>query len=454
MQPMDYSMDIAGTADVLAGFDAGQRTKANQQEMRMNKAREARAAELHPIAMEGAQLQNQAQQQAMEAQRAQIARQEAFQTAMGRLAQLGTKATAEDFAMVTMEFPQLSRGLMDTFETLDDSRKRGTVQVLAQAAVALKNGNTDRAIKLANDYATAAEQAGDAQGAATARGMAQIMEVSPDAALASLGVAIHGLDSDTAEFVFGGGDTTVREVRDFDNGTSVTYFSDGRQVVRDAAGNEYTGDEATQLIAAANEFETGTQRARSAGREEGKLTSQAQGIAEVEGAKVAGREAVQLGLDAFEKIGAIRGNIGRLDRVVELIDEGANTGQIASRLPAWNEATKELRQLEGALGLDVVGSVTFGALSEGELRLAMQVALPTQLDEASLRQWALEKKAAQEKLIAYLDKQARFLSRPGNTLADWFDKMEKEGAAPAPADPSPPQRTVAPSYLNLLGSDR
>lgn len=86
------------------------------------------------------------------------------------------------------------------------------------------------------------------------------------------------------------------------------------------------------------------------------------------------------------------------------------------------------------MGLDVIGSVTFGSLSEGEMELALDTALPTGLDGPELIKWAEDKIAAQEKLATYLEEQAIFLSKPGATPADWIKSMRdsapKENKAP------------------------
>ena len=97
---------------------------------------------------------------------------------------------------------------------------------------------------------------------------------------------------------------------------------------------------------------------------------------------------------------------------------------IARRLPNWNASTVELENLRNQLGLDVVGSVTFGALSESELELALQTALPTNLSENELSDWLRRKRDAQDNLADYLTLQARFLSTPGRTLDQWIDFTE------------------------------
>ena len=188
-----------------------------------------------------------------------------------------------------------------------------------------------------------------------------------------------------------------------------------------------------QAIQDAQASEVDIARQTNAARQEGTLQTQAELGAAAAGARKAGEIGQAVGLEAFEKVGQIRANIGTLDAVVDAIDSGARSGQIESRFPTWNADTIALRNLGNQLGLDVVGSVTFGALSEGELRLAMQTALPTQMDEAELKQWVLDKKAAQEKLLGYMEQQARFLARPGNTIEKWLEVVDSQEGASTPA---------------------
>jgi len=108
---------------------------------------------------------------------------------------------------------------------------------------------------------------------------------------------------------------------------------------------------------------------------------------------------------------------------------GANSGQLADLLPNWKASTIALENVKNRLGLDVVGSVTFGALSESELNMALNTALPTNLPEADLIKWLDDKIKAQNKLMAYLNDQAIFLSDGDKTVGDWLrhvrDKQEE-----------------------------
>ena len=87
----------------------------------------------------------------------------------------------------------------------------------------------------------------------------------------------------------------------------------------------------------------------------------------------------------FDRIGKINSNISNIDRAIQLLDEGAETGAVEKFFPSVKGATIELNNLRNKLGLDIVGATTFGALSKGELDLALETALPTGLQEKELR---------------------------------------------------------------------
>ena len=121
-----------------------------------------------------------------------------------------------------------------------------------------------------------------------------------------------------------------------------------------------------------------------------------------------------------------RSNIATLEEAKRLVlEEGANTGVIANRLPNWKASTIALDTVKNELGLDVVGSVTFGALSEGELNLALSTALPTNLSEEDLVDWIDRKIVAQQKLQEYLYNQAIFLADGDKTIGDWLRSQKR-----------------------------
>jgi hypothetical protein len=128
----------------------------------------------------------------------------------------------------------------------------------------------------------------------------------------------------------------------------------------------------------------------------------------------------------FEKVTAIDKNIRNIDRAIEQLDAGADTGAIESRFfPSIKAASVALDQIQSELALDVVGATTFGALSKGELDLAKQVALPTNLNAPELKEFLIKKREAQEKLRGWYQEQIDFLDS-GGTIAG-FLRQKKRG---------------------------
>lgn len=214
-------------------------------------------------------------------------------------------------------------------------------------------------------------------------------------------------DQAKAEAMMG---SPVQSAVPYGNGTVLFTHKDGSTSVRNPAGKLLSGEDAAQAIAEGNQFQI-------------EYAGQLSGI---KAAASLGQK--QVG-EAFTSINKLRSNIANLDQVIAAIDKGASTGLIESMVPATNAATLEIRNLQSTLGLDVINSATFGALSQSELELALQLGLPTNMQPADLRKWALNKKEAQRKLAGYLEEQARYLSIPGTNVAGWIEKLRSEGHA-------------------------
>lgn len=235
----------------------------------------------------------------------------------------------------------------------------------------------------------------------------------------------------------------VRASKILDDGT-VVQSTDGGVRVFSPMGEELTGQAAADAIRAANSYGVDLENQTYFNRRGGTLGADIEMGGKAAAAVKAGENAQAAGMEAWEAIPQARASIPKLERVIDLIDEGADVGMIASQLPALNDATRELRNLQNQLGLDIIGSVTFGALSEGELRLALSTALPTNMEGEALKDWARRKMAAQEKLATYMEDQARFLLQPGNTLTGWMDYISTNKQPAAPTAPPPSAPPAAP----------
>ena len=147
-------------------------------------------------------------------------------------------------------------------------------------------------------------------------------------------------------------------------------------------------------------------------------------------ARAEGKENVSQMGQAAEKIDAANANILVLDEALAALDSGAGTGPISSLLPTIRSSSLRLREAQRKLGLNIVSETTFGALSEGELRLAFETGLELSLPEDQLREVIAKRKAAQEKLIDYFYEALDFLnSSETNTIAKFKLKKKQEQKA-------------------------
>jgi hypothetical protein len=208
-----------------------------------------------------------------------------------------------------------------------------------------------------------------------------------------------GTDEDAAE---------VQSTKILDGGVIVYAFKDGTSKVVNSIGEEVKGQDRANAIREAEELGIRIQTERAGGR-------------------AAATFAVQASGEAFDKILSSRTNIANLREAKRLIlEEGANTGFIVDNFPSWKDSTIALDNIKNRLGLDVVGSVTFGALSASELDLALNTALPTNKTEEGLVKWIEDKIVAQEKLQDYLYEQATFLADGDKTVGDWLRKQKAD----------------------------
>jgi hypothetical protein len=429
VSPINYSMNVLNPIEgYMQGLKFGEGILTQRQGRELAQSQEGRAQEKFALAKEDRARAIQQQQAA------------AAQAARGQQALLeyldkqeaGT-ATGADFRRAMVEFPQVSERFQAVASSFSQERLANETQFGQQLSFALGRGNTDAAQRLLQERLDAATASGDERGVAAYQSKLQMLQTSPEALLTEVlmplasTMSVDDFDKFYKLAVFGGeadGPLQVRSSKILDDGTTVTV-TDAGTVVYAPNGEVVTGQAAVDAILEANKYGVKIQTARSGGREAGTLGARSELGAEAAGATEAGKVAIKIGTDTFARIGPLRANIGRLDRAIELVEEeGANTGVIASLLPNWNASTIELANLQSELGLDVIGAVTFGALSKGELDLALTVALPTNLTEGKLVDWLERKRDAQDKLADYLQDQARFLTTPGRTLDQWIDFTE------------------------------
>jgi hypothetical protein len=440
---VNYQMDVINPFQAaLQGYGAGAQILQQERTAERQVQQDAQQSQLFGLQMQEAQarLQTLSDERA-KAQRAQAASAKAFEAV-----QKG-EFSSELIAETLTANPELGKFLQTERERLSTEQKQNAYNQSMAVATALEQNRIPEAQALLEQQALALENSGKPREAATTGALSEQLgtpdgpdvvkstlyftagSLLPDqfnktyanitavksaplkANLAELDVDLREaqiakenasarLDAKRAEMETTTG-VEVQSSKIMDDGTTVMTMKDGTRKVLNPQGQLVEGDAAQQAIAQANKVGTSLQGERAGARSGATL---AQGVVK----------------EAFTTLGNIRSNITNLDKVATLLDKpGVSTGVIESQLPTWDASTIELRNMRSRLGLDVVGAVTFGALSEGELNLALDVALPTNLSPPDLKKWVLSKKAAQEKLSNYFSEQVRFLSIPGNTLGDW-----------------------------------
>jgi len=131
--------------------------------------------------------------------------------------------------------------------------------------------------------------------------------------------------------------------------------------------------------------------------------------------------------DQYETITKLDANMRNLDRALDALHKGAKTGFIEKWVPSIRESSIILDQVQKELGLDIVGATTFGALSKGELDLALATAIPMSLEPPEMIEWLENRKAAQAKLRVYVMEAMDFFdTHEGATAATWLRHKERE----------------------------
>ena len=433
VNPIDYTMDVLSPIEgYMQGLKFGEGIQTDRLNRELAQSQEGRAQETFAMAQQD-RASSIASAQA--AQQNAAAAQAALVDYVNKL-EAGT-ATPAELRAAMLKFPKMAETFQAFSSSVTSERLNTEITFAKQLAFALRR-NPDQAKLLLETRAAAAEASGDQRASDVAR--AQIIQIdqNPSAvltqALMPLVTTMTPEDFDkfhTQVLGIGGGDADgplqIRSSKILEDGTIVA-LTDGGPVVYSPSGEVVTGQAAADAVVEANEYGVEIQTARSGGRTTGQLEVKADLGAEVAGATEAGKLGIQLSGKIFENLGPLYSNISNLNRAIELVkEEGANTGILASKLPALDAATIELRNLRSQLGLDVIGAVTFGALSKGELNLALNVALPDNLTEDKLVGWLERKRDAQQKVINNLTMQAQFLGTPGRTPDKWIEFTRSGG---------------------------
>ena len=119
-----------------------------------------------------------------------------------------------------------------------------------------------------------------------------------------------------------------------------------------------------------------------------------------------------------------------------LMTGNVSTGTIQNMFPSFEADTIKLQNIGQRLGLNIIQNTTFGALSEAEMRLAMQTGFPSNMQPPALLDWTRDRRDARAKLkqeimsaIRYMNMQDPNDPEYANAQANWQDQRDAERRA-------------------------
>jgi hypothetical protein len=208
----------------------------------------------------------------------------------------------------------------------------------------------------------------------------------------------------------------------------VLTMRDGSIVVKTAGGETISGDAALKFVRDSEEAYAASEQsiygARRTGTNEADIETGGTAAAAIE----AGKATIKRGFEVYDKVNQTGASISTINSAIDAIDSGAKSGPVYNMLPKFDESSAALNSAMNQMGLDVISSVTFGALSAGEMNLAMETAVPRNLDPQELRSYLVKKRDAQMKARDALMAAARYLTTPGNTVTGWMDQQSQRPA--------------------------
>jgi hypothetical protein len=208
----------------------------------------------------------------------------------------------------------------------------------------------------------------------------------------------------------------------------VLTMRNGTVQVRTVGGEVLSGQAAMDFVKTAQENAANYQRSIYGARREGTLGADVLLGGDAARAVAEGAMAPETAIAYFKQAENVGSSIRSMDSAIQAIDEGAQSGVVYDMLPNVTVASAELQNAKSRLGLDVIGSVTFGALSAGEMSLAMDTAVPSGLPPAELKVWLTRKREAQRKMLTALQEAAIHFAS-GGSQEDYYRKIGAQSGA-------------------------
>lgn len=154
--------------------------------------------------------------------------------------------------------------------------------------------------------------------------------------------------------------------------------------------------------------------------------------------------------DYFNQLSTARSTRNLYQEALKQLDAGAGTGFLESRLPNLTDAAALLENTRQQIGLGVLTDSKLTPVSNADLQVVMNAAIPFEAGEEAVKQWVKDKIAAYDRLIPVLDKGVRHFEA-GKSMSSWLDESTwGRQASPTPGTsdvPVPPPTPAMPANL-------
>lgn len=218
-----------------------------------------------------------------------------------------------------------------------------------------------------------------------------------------------------------------------DQSGTVMTMRDGSLRVVTVGGETISGQEAVDFVTKSQERAAELQRGIYGARREGTLGADIELGGEAERVAQEGKMAPVKADEYMKSAELVGSTIRNMESAIKAIDGGAESGIVYNMLPNITKASAELQNAKQRLGLDVIGSVTFGALSAAEMKIAMDTAVPQDLGPVELRAWLEEKAQAQRKAHQALIEASLHFAR-GGSMEDYVKMYSDQTSGSASDD--------------------
>lgn len=330
--------------------------------------------------------------------------------------------TAADTRQIYAKYPEFAQNIERGVSMLKDEQKQEYANQLMPFYTAVRTGENQYAKEYIERLQAAYENSGDKVQAERIGGLARSLEKGPQQAVLASRLILGPLMGDD-----------FYELEQNLMGKTVQRQKTGMLTVRDKDTDQVkivvgsydpsTGQLDVSEGTLPENYEVISKMGETPEEQQQRKIKTAGGTEAVKGAVKAGQKYA-------EKSDVFREQIFKLDNAIDIIEKGLSQNQnlglgwVRSRLPKFNPFAIRMQQAARELGLGVVQQVTFGALSEKELELAMATGMPTTFKPAEALKWLKDKRAAQQKLKNEMDKAAAFIGSQNedgsfNTISDW-----------------------------------